>query len=25
MLGFFLTLIIEFITGKGILHFIGLV
>jgi len=24
MLGFFFTLIIEFITGKGVLHFVGL-
>jgi ferrochelatase len=25
MLGFFLTLVIEFITGKGLLHFLGLI
>lgn len=25
MLGFFITLIIELITGKGVLHFLGLI
>lgn len=25
MIGFFLTLIIEFFTGKGVIHFLGLI